>query len=306
MTFMKYILKLPSPFCKLVLPFLKQLNFMRGLEVRMLSKWLKDYRGLKILDAGCAEGIYSLEYARRGAFLIATDISKESVKIGNRFGKKLGLEKRALFFVSDITKIPTKNEFFDVVICNCVLEHVEDDLSALSEMGRVLREDGLLLLTVDSSERSFTLKFLNNIPARLQKLLLKEKIYDAESIEDGLRDYLNEKYCIKRRYSFQGLKTKLETANFKVIGHKYYLTLLGGVLFEIIHCFKYTTMGGAMKSRLPFMMLSFIFYPFLMLADLRPDKKGYGLGVIAIRKRKSGHPHENQTNQRNSAQISKM
>ena len=124
MSLMNYIFELPSPFCKLMLPFLilKHLNFMRRLEVRMSSEWLKNPRGLKVIDAGCAGGLYSLEYAHRSAFLIGIDISKESVKIEKSFGKKLGLENIAIFFVRDITKIPIKNESFDVVICNCVLE----------------------------------------------------------------------------------------------------------------------------------------------------------------------------------------
>jgi SAM-dependent methyltransferase len=46
----------------------------------------------------------------------------------------------------DITQIPYPDGSFDAVICNHVLEHVEDDGQALGELHRVLRKDGWALL----------------------------------------------------------------------------------------------------------------------------------------------------------------
>lgn len=42
----------------------------------------------------------------------------------------------------DVTKLPFDDGSFDAVICLHVLEHVEDDLSALREFRRVLRHKG--------------------------------------------------------------------------------------------------------------------------------------------------------------------
>ncbi len=46
----------------------------------------------------------------------------------------------------DITEMPWDNASFDLIICSHVLEHVEDDDSALREMRRVLRPSGKALL----------------------------------------------------------------------------------------------------------------------------------------------------------------
>ena len=48
----------------------------------------------------------------------------------------------------DITSTGFRNEEFDVVLCNHVLEHIPDDASALREFNRILRPGGRAVLTV--------------------------------------------------------------------------------------------------------------------------------------------------------------
>lgn len=48
----------------------------------------------------------------------------------------------------DVTCIPLRNETFDVILCNHVLEHVPDDRQALQEMFRVLRPGGWAIIQV--------------------------------------------------------------------------------------------------------------------------------------------------------------
>lgn len=51
----------------------------------------------------------------------------------------------------DIQQIPLAEESFDVVICNHLMEHVEDDLRAMRELHRILKKGGwgVLLSPVD-------------------------------------------------------------------------------------------------------------------------------------------------------------
>ena len=48
----------------------------------------------------------------------------------------------------DIHQIPFEMNMFDVVLCNHVLEHVKDDIRAMSEIHRVLKPGGLAILQV--------------------------------------------------------------------------------------------------------------------------------------------------------------
>jgi len=49
---------------------------------------------------------------------------------------------------ADICNLPFKNNEFDVILCNHVLEHIPDDTTAMKELFRVLKPDGLGIFQV--------------------------------------------------------------------------------------------------------------------------------------------------------------
>ncbi|MEC5156466.1 class I SAM-dependent methyltransferase [Chryseobacterium sp. MP_3.2] len=59
---------------------------------------------------------------------------------------------------ADILDLPFENESFDVVFCNHVLEHIEDDQKAMSELYRVMKKGGWGIFQVpmkNSLEKSY-------------------------------------------------------------------------------------------------------------------------------------------------------
>ena len=57
----------------------------------------------------------------------------------------------------DVQQIPLEDESIDVVICNHILEHVEDDRKALRELHRILRKGGWgVVLVPQDYEREAT------------------------------------------------------------------------------------------------------------------------------------------------------
>tara|TARA_B100000003_G_scaffold201266_1_gene209131 strand:- start:214 stop:975 length:762 start_codon:yes stop_codon:yes gene_type:complete len=51
----------------------------------------------------------------------------------------------------DVTNIPFEKNYFDIIICNHVLEHVEEDTKAMKEIFRVLGKNGKAILQVPIS-----------------------------------------------------------------------------------------------------------------------------------------------------------
>jgi ubiquinone/menaquinone biosynthesis C-methylase UbiE len=112
--------------------------------------WLKKTlgeipKGQKILDAGAGELQYKefcdhLEY-------VSQDFGQYDGKGDNRGLQKQIWDNTKLDIVSDITNIPVPDGSFDAVMCNEVLEHIPEPISAITEFGRIIREEGTLILT---------------------------------------------------------------------------------------------------------------------------------------------------------------
>lgn len=57
-----------------------------------------------------------------------------------------GLHNECIHIYSPLHLIPKPDSFFDVIICNAVLEHVANPEEIMEEFARVLRDDGILYL----------------------------------------------------------------------------------------------------------------------------------------------------------------
>jgi SAM-dependent methyltransferase len=57
---------------------------------------------------------------------------------------------------SDLNNLPYRNESFDFISALDVLEHVKDDQVAVSEMGRILKNSGIAVITVPHRMKYFT------------------------------------------------------------------------------------------------------------------------------------------------------
>lgn len=55
---------------------------------------------------------------------------------------------------ADLCDLPFEEEQFDLILCNHVLEHIEDDLKAMQELFRVLKSGGTLIAQVPMDENN--------------------------------------------------------------------------------------------------------------------------------------------------------
>jgi ubiquinone/menaquinone biosynthesis C-methylase UbiE len=111
-------------------------------------------KGNVVLDAGCGLGRHSIEFMRRGASVFCMDLDIGSL-LKTRYTlasmKQSGGSPEGAGFVThvgDALNLPFKTGTFDRIICSEVMEHVDDDFKACSELARVLKTNGRIAITV--------------------------------------------------------------------------------------------------------------------------------------------------------------
>ena len=106
----------------------------------------------KFLDLGCGEGRHcfgaymSEEIDVFGFDMSLSDVGKAKENF-DQFNENTST-KSCNFGVADAKKLPFKDNTFDFIICSEVLEHIIDYQSALSEINRILKPEGKLVVSV--------------------------------------------------------------------------------------------------------------------------------------------------------------
>jgi len=158
----------------------KWLNYREESYINLLKNFVNLLKNKeKVLDAGCGPGrdikiLYELGIKE----VYGIDLSKNMLNIAKEY------ESRGKYFVMDIRKLDFDDEFFDGIICIGVLVHLnkEDFIRSLKELYRVLKKEGILLLSVKIDKE--------------EKILIDKKygeiryffIYTEDFIKDSLKN----------------------------------------------------------------------------------------------------------------------
>jgi SAM-dependent methyltransferase len=106
-------------------------------------------RPLRVLDAGCGDGINLVglrqlaSHVPRQLDLFAIDLSPVRVQRARTAERAAGA-----IALASVTALPFESGHFDVVLCSQVIEHVPAAEAAAREVARVLRPGGLALIGV--------------------------------------------------------------------------------------------------------------------------------------------------------------
>jgi 2-polyprenyl-3-methyl-5-hydroxy-6-metoxy-1,4-benzoquinol methylase len=104
--------------------------------------------GAQVLDVGCGEGRFTAELVRAGREAVGVDVAEEPLR-----------RARALHPGLDVRRVPVEGALplpdvsFDAVWAGEVIEHVADTAGWLSELRRVLRSGGSLVLSTPAHDR---------------------------------------------------------------------------------------------------------------------------------------------------------
>jgi SAM-dependent methyltransferase len=122
-------------------------------RVLTIFEWLEPEDGDRILDGGCGRGFY-LNFLRAisEAELVGVEFDAEIVaKAGRAHAGRRGIH----VVRAALEDLPFASGRFDKAILSEVLEHVGDDVLALSSVAAAVRPGGLIAITVPNADYPF-------------------------------------------------------------------------------------------------------------------------------------------------------
>lgn len=143
-----------SPFLRKTFYTLLDLLLLRAWHVhREIRKWKKESpKNPHILDAGFGFGQYTyfMKKVFPSACICGVDVKEDQVSECNQFFRAIKKEN-VVFKVADLLEYK-QPDTYDLCLCVDVLEHIEDDVTVMSNICKSLKEGGMLLVSTPSDQ----------------------------------------------------------------------------------------------------------------------------------------------------------
>jgi len=184
------------------------------LNHKNILKSLDRNTSAKLLDLGCDEGTWTLELAKKIGTkqVYGIEIIKERAKIARK--KQINVK------IADLNKkFPFEDNYFDVIHANQVIEHVPSIDHFVSEIYRVLKPQGYVIVSTENASSwhnifasimGWQIFSLTNVTSK------KMGIGNPLAIHRGNKIDLST-WTHKTIFNYLGLKELFEVYNFKNI-----------------------------------------------------------------------------------------
>jgi len=146
-------------------------------KAKKIQKIVEDFskiplKDCRCLDVGCSTGININFLAGYARFCVGIDIDLPALLYAQTHS-----EPDAGFLAGDALHLPFPDEFFDMVICSHIYEHVPDAQLMMDEIYRVLKPGGFCYFAAGNKfsviEPHYRLPFLSWLPKPAADLYLK-------------------------------------------------------------------------------------------------------------------------------------
>lgn len=227
---------------------------VNGLRIRLrrvLPAAAGSYR--RILDAGCGPGVFTMELAKRHphALVLGVDIDKKAVYRAALVAGRAGI-RNCRFAVGDVTRLGFR-EAFDLVLSVDNLEHIEDDVAAMTALRLALKPGGTLVV---------------HTPGYYRRWLLF-----------GRRVNFHVPGHVRPGYLPKDLSEKLVRAGFDVPE----TSATYGMLETLTNNISYLISGAEQRNKVAYAVA----FPLLLFLSYlgRSSRPAWGAGVLAVARR---------------------
>lgn len=184
----------------------------------------------KVIDLGCGTGYYLFLLSNLPIKLKLTGFDFDKKALNEA---KISLSGKNIKFVSgDLHKIPFKDNSFDKIVISEVLEHVKKDVVVLKEINRILKPEGILVISVPSLNYPFLWDPINFLLLRLFDTHIKSGFWSG--IWNGhLRLYkLNDLMANIKKAGFK-IETIKELTSFCLPFNHYLINITARLLYDV-------------------------------------------------------------------------
>ena len=155
-------------------------NLTRDLDSTMTQRLLTGQQFDSILELGCGTGKNTSFIAQIGKHVHALDFSQEMIQKARTKVKS----ENVRFETADLThRWPCEDDAYDLIVCNLVLEHINDLAHIFSEADRTLRSGGRFLVQELHPFRQY-----NGTKARFE---MDAKPVEVEAFVHHISDFLH-------------------------------------------------------------------------------------------------------------------
>ena len=155
------------------------------------------------LDLGCGDGFFTHLLTELCGDVVGIDLVEYS-KWRSR------IQLKSSFVVADAKKVPLRSRTVDVVLILSLLEHVPNWRIIISEVSRVLRSGGIVIIQLPNLnfiiEPHTHLPFIAFMPKRIKDVLTFNVVHDILQWDCNLREVVS----------------ALKNYNFKILGITFY------------------------------------------------------------------------------------
>jgi SAM-dependent methyltransferase len=175
---------------------------------------LKKQRKLRVLDLGCRDG-NMLAYCRKNNSDVEF-FGMDIVAKGLETALERGFKSVSEFDIRN-RPYPYADDYFDVVICSHILEHLEEPGSVLDEVRRVLKDDGMLIVGVP----------IGLLPGILWRRHITPLLNPRKTVKETLKRYGHVTFFslpeLKRLLKQHGFQTEEARGDFMIRARKFFL-----------------------------------------------------------------------------------
>lgn len=154
--------------------------------------------GERVLDLAAGTGTSAVSFAASGADCVACDFSLGMLRVGNarlavQDPQRAKTRGRVSFAAGDALRLPFRDESFDAVTISFGLRNVQGVSEALTEMRRVTRPGGRLVIcefsriTIDPVDRLYRRYLTGVLPAIARRVARNPEAY--EYLADSIRGW---------------------------------------------------------------------------------------------------------------------